>query len=101
MKRRRLSMLSKHRRTMSQNSTTSQGIHSILPLVANIIPGGSDAMVSSPTSLSAQEGTGSVESIKEEELEDDTPYTSLEMHDPEPEQKRKSFIGKLRAKSKA
>lgn len=94
-------MLSKHRRTMSQNSTTSQGIHSILPLVANIIPGGSDVMVSSPTSLSAQEGTGSVESIKEEELEDDTPHTSLEMHDPEPEQKRKSFIGKLRAKSKA
>lgn len=87
-------MLSKHRRTMSQHSssTTSQGIYSILPLVTGLIPGAGD-MVSSPTALSSRVGTGSVESIKEEE---ETPPTSLDV--PEPEQKRRSFIWRLRRK---
>lgn len=91
-------MLTKHHRTMSQSSTstTSQGIHSILPLIANLMPGVGD-LVSSPTSLSGR-GTLSVESIKEED--EDTPPTSLEVQDLEPERKRTSFIGKLRAKAK-
>lgn len=88
MKKRRLSMLNKHRRTVSHNSTISQSMHGVLPLIVSSVPGRS----SSPSPSSAHEGTASMEddSVRQE---DETPPTS-----PEVEDKRRSVFGRLRRK---
>jgi hypothetical protein len=93
MKKRRLSMLSKHRRTVSQNSTISQSMHGVLPLIASSVPGRS----SSPSPSSGHEGSASAEGNDSIMHEDETPPTSPEMADKE--DKRRSVFGMFRRKS--
>lgn len=92
MKKRRLSMLSKHRRTVSQNSTISQSMHGVLPLIASGVPGRS----SSPSPSSGREGSASLERDGSIMNEDETPPTSPEMG--EREDKKRGVFGMFRRK---
>lgn len=75
MKRRRLSMLTKHRRTVSQNSTISQSMHGVLPLIVSSVPG----RAPSPSPSSAVDGTMSVEGEGSLREDHETPPTSPEV----------------------
>ena len=93
MKKRRLSMLSKHRRTVSQSSTISHSMHGVLPLIASSVPGRS----SSPSPSSGHEGSASIEGNGSIMQEHETPPTSPEMG--ERVDKRRSVFGMFRRKS--
>ncbi|KAI6782070.1 uncharacterized protein J7T54_003489 [Emericellopsis cladophorae] len=93
MTRRRLSLLSKHRRTISQGSTLSSPlVHSVLPLITTGIPGqsGSDR---------ASETDNHRESMEPRRDGDNSPSSSP-AEDDEGGDKRKSLFGRLRRKSR-
>ncbi|VUC33565.1 unnamed protein product [Clonostachys rosea] len=94
MRRRRLSMLHKHRRTVSQSSgnsnssinTPSQALHSVLGAIQSQIPG---------TSPAARPGSSAQDSIDEEEHhdQDDMRPESRDTMPPSPNSRRGLFHG--------